>query len=665
MLVEPGGAGLSAVLGLAVTGHRDDRRELASGQGAQRAGDLVPVHPGQTDVEQHDLRRADPRFFEGGGSIAGGPDLVPFLLQQELHRVARVGVVVDHENAPPASGAVAAGRAGRFLFQRFRSGSRLRRTRGGKVYDELASLSGAAARGEDRSAVELREPARQRQAQAEAALGPVERRRTLDEEIEDSFEVVGSDARPVVADAERDASVLPRRGDRDASPLRRELDRVVQQVGDHLSEPRGIGLDEERLLGDFDGELLSPLRDHVAPGVDRRVHDALQGHGAPLEPDLPAGDPRNVQEIVHEPRQVLRLAADDLPRLRDQPGIVVPEELDCMQDRGERIAQLVREHREELVLAAVRFDQLLRLLLRALARVEMLGRDRGQEEAGHRENGHEKLERDEAAFRTDARERPQAPMRRPHGKSVGPGGDDGRGRGPEAQCPPDEDREDDVLEGGRRRHRSEGDRARSEQRPHDRDRFDDRAGTAGERQLRRPHEEERSDDEISEPVAQPPHAPEPLQTARGLDSSRPERVHTDRGRDDGTHRCRAEKRHDVAQALEGCVEIDARKKRCSHHCLERVADRDPGRDPNRFSRGRVGDERAEKDAGRGAWTQTQEGGQRQSGRRPHRADLRGLQRERQTELRRAHVEDRDAEPDEKIGAANLPEGTARRGHDCD
>ncbi|PYQ34005.1 MAG: hypothetical protein DMF55_10435 [Acidobacteria bacterium] len=50
---------------------------------------------------------------------------------------------------------------------------------------------------------------------------------------------------------------------------------------------------------------------------------------------------------------------------------------------------------------------------------------------------------------------------------------------------------------------------------------------------------------------------------------------------------------------------------------------------------------------------------------PRRRRAGGLQRERQTELRRAHVEDRDAEPDEKIGAANLPEGTARRGHDCD
>jgi len=66
--------------------------------------------------------------------------------------------------------------------------------------------------------VELREPPRQREPQPETALGTVEGRRTLYEELEDAFQVLRGDARPVVANGERDPSVLSRGGDRDPAP---------------------------------------------------------------------------------------------------------------------------------------------------------------------------------------------------------------------------------------------------------------------------------------------------------------------------------------------------------------------------------------------------------------------------------------------------------------
>ena len=78
------------------------------------------------------------------------------------------------------------------------------------------------------------------------------------------------------------------------------------------------------------------------------------------ELDLPLGDPRDVEQVVDQAGELLRLPADHLAgpgellvgagRLGDLHGAV---------DRGQGVAQLVGEHGEELVLAAVVLAELL------------------------------------------------------------------------------------------------------------------------------------------------------------------------------------------------------------------------------------------------------------------------------------------------------------------
>jgi len=66
-----------------------------------------------------------------------------------------------------------------------------------------------------------------------------------------------------------------------------------------------------------------------------------------------------VQEIVQQVRHVARLAVDDLPDALDA-GLDRPELLeqgDGVADRSERVAKLVGEHGEELILAAIRLAQ--------------------------------------------------------------------------------------------------------------------------------------------------------------------------------------------------------------------------------------------------------------------------------------------------------------------
>ena len=77
----------------------------------------------------------------------------------------------------------------------------------------------------------------------------------------------------------------------------------------------------------------------------------------PFGPDLElaAADPRDVEEIVDETRELIALAVDDplnasrrlFPRRR------MGQDVRGIANRGEWVAQLVREHGEELVLAAV------------------------------------------------------------------------------------------------------------------------------------------------------------------------------------------------------------------------------------------------------------------------------------------------------------------------
>ena len=90
-----------------------------------------------------------------------------------------------------------------------------------------------------------------------------------------------------------------------------------------------------------------------------------------LDVDDPARDARHLEQVVDEPDQVM-----DLPlhhragrqRARVVKGAGQLQDLEAVQDRRERIAQLVAERRQELVLAAIGAAQRL-LVLEALGKV--------------------------------------------------------------------------------------------------------------------------------------------------------------------------------------------------------------------------------------------------------------------------------------------------------
>ena len=90
------------------------------------------------------------------------------------------------------------------------------------------------------------------------------------------------------------------------------------------------------------------------------AHDCLERDRLLAEIDLAAHQTGHVQQIVEQTREVLDLALDGIPRQADSgiaPGLA-PNRLHGDPNWHERIAQLVGEHRQELVLgAALRFGR--------------------------------------------------------------------------------------------------------------------------------------------------------------------------------------------------------------------------------------------------------------------------------------------------------------------
>jgi hypothetical protein len=89
--------------------------------------------------------------------------------------------------------------------------------------------------------------------------------------------------------------------------------------------------------------------------------------------DLAAGDARDVEQVVDEARELAHLAVDHVvgPLQARRGGGLGAQDLDRVAHRSERIAQLVGEDREELVLAAVG-------LLQCLGELRILDRHRAQ-----------------------------------------------------------------------------------------------------------------------------------------------------------------------------------------------------------------------------------------------------------------------------------------------
>ena len=83
--------------------------------------------------------------------------------------------------------------------------------------------------------------------------------------------------------------------------------------------------------------------------------DVGEQHAGAPELHLVPADPGDVEQVVDEPDHVPELPLHHVAGLGDGVGVArrQPHHLQAVADRGERVAQLVGEQREELVLPPV------------------------------------------------------------------------------------------------------------------------------------------------------------------------------------------------------------------------------------------------------------------------------------------------------------------------
>jgi len=225
--------------------------------------------------------------------------------------------------------------------------------------EELAALAEALAARMNGSAVQLDQPSGEREADALPALGAIERRLDLPEHLEDPAEVFLGDADAGVPHAHGDLVAFAPRAQGNRAVSRRVLRRIDQDVGKDLGEADQVAVEKHLLVRNRHHELVPGRVDHRLRDLDRVLDDRGQLEALDAKRELRPRQPRDVEQILEQTGHLVGLPAHDAvapgdARIRRRD---VAKDVDGVADRRERIAQLVRERREELVLAPVRDEK--------------------------------------------------------------------------------------------------------------------------------------------------------------------------------------------------------------------------------------------------------------------------------------------------------------------
>ena len=187
-------------------------------------------------------------------------------------------------------------------------------------HDERRALADAGAAHLDLAAVQPHQIVHDRQAEPEAAVATRRRAVGLPEAVEHVRQKGGIDADAGIRDLDPDAPVDLRRADRDAAAVRRELDRVRQQIPQHLLQARGVG----QHVGVAHVPRRSESAMSLASAAGRTLSSAASSTGTTrqrlqLDLQLAGRHARHVDEVVDQLRLRLRVAIDQLEGVLARP----------------------------------------------------------------------------------------------------------------------------------------------------------------------------------------------------------------------------------------------------------------------------------------------------------------------------------------------------------
>jgi hypothetical protein len=161
-------------------------------------GDLIAIDLGKTDVDQGDLRAGGKDEVEARSPIGCRLDVVTVESQEYLKRLARIGMVLDHDDPtwrPRGELAIRGGRRGG--------------RREGESDDKLAPLTKTCAVHRNAAVMMLDEAARDREAKPQSALTPVEGSLHLRKQLENGLERVRRQADAPILNPQHGLAAFP------------------------------------------------------------------------------------------------------------------------------------------------------------------------------------------------------------------------------------------------------------------------------------------------------------------------------------------------------------------------------------------------------------------------------------------------------------------------
>ena len=223
-------------------------------------------------------------------------------------------------------------------------------------HDELAPSIGALAVGLDAAAVQLNQLPDQRQTDPQPAQRSIEIPIALGEHFENMRQHFGRDAHSGVRHRSEPHLLGPWRSANRAASLG-VLGGVVEEIRQHLRQPSHVAAEHRGLRRQLDRKFVAALLDERPAGFDLALRHGRQLDG-PFEAQLARGDPRDVEQVVDQPRHLTSLAIDHI-LAHSNSGVFNP--LRCRMCRALPIGtsglQLMGKGRQEFVLVAGGFSK--------------------------------------------------------------------------------------------------------------------------------------------------------------------------------------------------------------------------------------------------------------------------------------------------------------------
>ena len=209
--------------------------------------------------------------------------------------------------------------------------------------------------GGDRSAVHLDQAFHHRETDAEPAQRARPGLLALGEHLEDVRQEGRGHADAGVPHRDHGFAAASLRDQPDAAAGLGELGGVAQEIRHRLRQPDRIGVEVDRLVGQHNSELLAAGLHERAARLDRRAKHGREVHTLCAQVEAIAGDPGHIDQIVDEPGHLPHLALDrgKRPLRFRRERVLAVQDLDGVTYGRQRVAQLVRQYRQELVLRAV------------------------------------------------------------------------------------------------------------------------------------------------------------------------------------------------------------------------------------------------------------------------------------------------------------------------